>query len=125
MHHRSKIQILLLRSASLGGVMIRTTHPFLTSEGWSEVGVRIGNESRLIRLGVRSISKVTTTPTPMLSAVLSWAIIVAFALVMYARMQDRPLSPPVQSIGAPAVVFGSDLPVAPVHSRGGAAGGLT
>jgi hypothetical protein len=42
----------------------------------------------------------------MLLAVLSWAIIVAFALVMYTgfRMQDPPLSP-VQSIVTIAAVF--------------------
>ena len=44
--------------------------------------------------------------TLILLAVLSWAVIVAFALVMYAafRMQDRPLSP-FQSIITIAVVF--------------------
>jgi len=44
--------------------------------------------------------------TWMLLAVFSWAVIVAFALVMYAgfRMQDRPLSP-FQSIVTIAVIF--------------------
>ena len=47
-----------------------------------------------------------TTLTLMLLAVFSWAVILAFALVMYVgfRMQDRPLSP-FQSIVTIAVIF--------------------
>jgi len=51
------------------------------------------------------MSDVTTILTLTLF-VFSWAIIVSFALVMYAgfRMQDRPLSP-FQSIATIAVIF--------------------